>query len=224
MRQEISHKASNPLDQKGNQPDGKRGDPMVRTGVRAQFARTLRRQDGQAGANVIVLVIVVAVVGIATLLLNETMQTAESINSKAGNIAETGRGINSSTDSIVQLNQTNDTASSILNTADPLEGKLSEIISLAQSVDGLASSILGTAGQINSTAGSINSTAGAINSTAGGILSVARAINEDVEIINQVVDVTIGLAQGIKGDTGNILIQAIDAEAHAEAIRQGLAS
>lgn len=216
--QEIGHGASNPLNQKDNHTDGKRGDPMVRTGVRAQSARTLRLEDGAAGANVIVLVIVVAVVGIATLLLNETMQTAEDINDKAGTIAESGKGINTATDSIVQLNQTNDTAGSILNTAQPLEGKLNEIVNLAGSVDGLASSILNTAGAINSTAGSINATAGGINSTATGILSVARAINEDVQIINERVDVTIGLAQAIKSDTGNILGQAQDAHHHAACI------
>lgn len=193
---------------------------MVRTGVRAQVAPALRDESGQATANVVVLIIVVVVLGLATFLLNETMSTAEDINDKAEDIATSGQGINTSTDSIRELNRTNDLASSILSTAQPLEGQLNQIVSLAGSIDGLASSILGTARTINNTAGSINSTANGINATAGSILEVARRINEDVQIINQRVDVTINLAKAIKSDTGNILKQAVAAHNNAACIDQ----
>jgi uncharacterized protein YoxC len=204
---------------------------------------------------------VVLVAGVVSVtLLARTARAANRINHKAENIARTGQGINTATDSVIQLNRTNEAAASILTSAKPLQDKLAQVITLAQSVDGLAKSIDGTAGAINSTggtingtataingsavkingtaktingtakaiaasAGSINGSAGAINATAGGInaqaaaiLDVAQRINDDVAQINRNLDGTIGVAQAIKGDTGNILGEAKTAEHEAHCI------
>lgn len=184
------------------------------------------RQHTQRGqvevSSLLVLVVVLGAVAVSAGLLGRTLMAARSINEKADSIAASGSGINASTDSIVQLNRTNETARSILSTADPLEGLLDQIVGLAGSVDGLASSINSTAQGINSQAVTINSTAGTINSTAGtigstargintevvGILDVAGRINSDVAQINTNLDETIGWAQAIKADTGNILTTA----------------
>lgn len=182
-------------------------------------------QHGQVEiASVLVLVVVLGAVAVSAGLLWRTLSTARSINAKADNIAMTGTGINTATDSIVQLNRTNETAASILNTADPLEGLLAEIVALAQAVDGLATSINGTAsgilgaaqtinqtaasGGIGGTAATIDQTAAGINGTAAAILDVARRIDADVVHINNSLDTTIPLAQGIKSDTGGILTTA----------------
>ncbi|MBA3306725.1 MAG: hypothetical protein H0U25_12500, partial [Thermoleophilaceae bacterium] len=117
------------------------------------------------------LVVVVGVIGAAAVLLARTVQEAQSINDKAQNIATTGRGINTATDSVVQLTRTNNLARSILKSANPLETQLGGIVSTAQGIDGLAGSINSTAGSINSTAGSINDSAGRINTSAGSINS-----------------------------------------------------
>jgi uncharacterized protein YoxC len=111
---------------------------------------------------------------VSASLLARTARAANRINHKAENIAKTGQGINTATDSVIQLTRTNETASSILNSAKPLEGKLNQVIGLAQSVDGLAKSINGTAGAIN-----------------------AHDIFERVATTN-------GVVTGVRGDAGNI--------------------
>ncbi|MGH9150382.1 MAG: hypothetical protein ACRD0F_08590 [Acidimicrobiales bacterium] len=152
---------------------------------------------------------------IAAALLTRTATLAESINSKAEIIAKTGRGINTATDAVLQLDRTNAFASSILATAQPLESKLNDIIRLAKSIDGLATTI-------NGTAGSINGTARGINGTAGNILGTAQSINRGVEQINRNLEDTLALAGKIKTDTGNILGNAREALSHAACIDQAL--
>ncbi len=160
----------------------------------------------------LVMVVVLAVLVVAVVLLQRTASTAEAISKKAQTISETGRGINDNTDSILQLTKTNQLGSSILASAQPLQDQLSQVASLAASINSLASSINTSAGTINTTAGAINGSAGAINGTANGInstaesiLSVANSIESGVAMINTNLDVTIGVAQEIKGDTGVIV-------------------
>jgi uncharacterized protein YoxC len=230
-------------------------------GRRALSARRSKVGAGQAGAAVVANLVTVAIVAVAfstvVILLQRTTSTANSIDAKAKHIARTGQGINVATDSVIQLNRTNETAASILTTAQPLQGKLDQIVQLAQSIDGRAGSILGTAktingtgATVNGTAGTINKTAKAINATAGdihatalaidgtagkingtakdinaqaaAILDVAKRINTDVGAINQSIDTTLGIVQGVKGDTGNILGQAQLADKLAKCIDQRL--
>lgn len=197
---------------------------------------------------------------VAVVLLTQTLMTANQINTKAARIAKTGRGINLATDSVIQLGRTNKTASSILDTTKPLEGKLGEIVGLAGSLDELAASINGTAGsidghagkinatageingtalkintnagaidatagKINATAGAVQSTAGTINTTAKGInseavliLATLRQVDSDVSKANASLDSTIGIANAIKLDTGNVLAQAREANQTAACI------
>jgi len=144
-----------------------------------------------------VLVVVVAVVGTAAVLLARTVQEAQSINDKAQNIATTGRGINTATDSIIQLTRTNKLARSILKSAKPLDSQLGGIVGTAQGIDGLAGSINSTAGSINTTAGSINGSAGRINTSAGSINSAAGSINSSASSVS-------GSAGRINGSAGSI--------------------
>lgn len=207
----------------------------------------LARTDSRAGGaglfnlvSVVVLAFSVLIIGIAAALLAETMTTARSINKKAGTIAQTATGINTATDSVLLLNKTNATASSILETATPLDGQVGEIVTLADDINGLATSINGTASQINGTAGNINTTAGtinnsaksinsnaaningtagtingtakSINATAAAILDVAQRIDGDADTITGTVDVTLGIVEAVLQDTDNIVNQAIEAE------------
>ena len=142
-------------------------------------------------ASVIVLVIVVVVVALAAILLARTVQTAQAINAKAQRIAKNGRGINKSTDAVIQLTRTNDLATSILRSAQPLQGQLAGIVGTANRINGLAGSINATALRINSTAQSINtsavninSAATSINASAGSILNSAGTINNSAGSIN----------------------------------------
>ncbi len=220
-----------------------------------------RRYGGESGAAAVLNVVAIAVVSVATImsfvLLARTTSAANRIEVKAQRIAKTGQGINTATDSVIQLNRTNETAASILSTAQPLEPKLAEIVRLAVSVNGLATSIDGTAkaingtgGKINGTAGTINKTAKEINGTAGAIqasassiegtaatinktakdinaqaaaiLDVGQRIDADVAAINQLIDSALGIVTAVKGDTGNILAQAVEADRLAKCIDQRL--
>ncbi len=179
--------------------------------------RELRRRDerGQAGyIPVLALVLVVTVV--AVVLLTRTLVQARSINAKASNIAQTGRGINASTDAIIQLNTTNDLGDSIEATAAPLVGQLNTVVGLAKSIDAKATTITDSALTINATAKTIGGSGNSINGSARGIegqLAVIdpqiRSIRTGVEIINRNVDATIGIAQMVRTDVGNILNQTV---------------
>lgn len=210
--------------------------------------RRLRlRPNDDSGSAVLGLVATIVVVLIAAGLLQRAAMTASSINDKAKTIALTGRGINESTDSIIQLNRTNELAVSILGSAKPLEGKLTEIISLAQAINGQAGSINGSAKSINGSAVSINGTAGGINNSANaindvakringtatgingeaaGILATARSLDRGVAQINTNLDATIAIANQIRSDTSNIVVQAVRAEDKSACIarRTSLAS
>jgi methyl-accepting chemotaxis protein len=237
---------------------------VTKKGGRALSARRSTRVGaGQAGIAAVSNLVTMAIVAVSLVtlvtLLQRTTSVADSIDAKAKRIAKTGQGINTATDSVIQLNRTNETAASILTTAQPLQGKLDQIIKVAQSIDGHAGSILGTAkdingtgakvngtaGTINKTAKDINGTAGAIhatalaidatagkingtakdiNSQAAAILDVAKRINNDVAAINQSIDTTLGIVGTVKGDTGNILVQAQTADHLAKCIDQRLGS
>lgn len=174
-------------------------------------SRSAANERGQATFS---LLIVVAVVAVAVVLLQRTAWHAERINDKAGVIAQTGGGINTATQAVLKLGTTNELAASILQTAEPLEGQLDEIVRLAQSIDGLATSI-------NNSAETINGTARGINGTAGTILNTARSINDGVAQINVNLDDTLRLANAIKADTGNILTGARSADRNLDCIENG---
>jgi methyl-accepting chemotaxis protein len=235
---------------------------VTKKGGRAMSARRSTRVGaGQAGNAAVSNLVTIAIVAVSLVtlvtLLQRTTQTANSIDAKAKRIAKTGQGINTATDSVIQLNRTNETAASILATAEPLQGQLDQIVKVASSIDGHAGSILGTAKNINGTGATVNGTAGTINKTAkdingtagaihatalaidgtagkingtakdinsqaAAILDVAKRINNDVAAINQSIDTTLGIVEAVKGDTGNILVQAQTADHLAKCIDQRL--
>jgi type II secretory pathway pseudopilin PulG len=181
----------------------------------------------------VVLVFGVLIIGIAAALLARTLAAAQSIDKKAQTIQGNAGNIDVATDSVVQLNRTNEVASSILTSAKPLEGQLRTVDTVARDIDGLAKSINTTAGSINGAAGTINNSAITINNTATDIegnartingtargintqvaliLEVAQRIDADAVQINENLAETVILAQNINTDSSNILNQAIRAE------------
>ena len=173
---------------------------------------TVRDERGQ-GAIMLVAVTLVLVVAVALLLRTATL--ASEIDGRAENIARTGRGINTATDAILQLAQTNQLGTSILETSKPLVPTLDQIVNVAKSIDGLATSITGTALDVNGTIKGINS-------TAAGILSTAKSINDGVAQINRNVDTTINLVRAVKADTAAIVGQANLAVLNGSCINSGL--
>lgn len=178
-------------------------------------AKRVQVRKDEEGQGAIMLVAVTLVLVVAVFLLIRTTTLASEIDGKATSIAETGRGINSATDAILQLAQTNQLGASILETSKPLVPTLDKVVSVAKSIDGLA-------GSINGTAVEVNATAKGINATASGITSTLQSINNGVETINRNVDTTIGLTRAVKADTNTIVGQGQLARKTGSCINSGL--
>jgi len=107
-----------------------------------ELARAGARSGNSGGAglfnvvSVVVLVVGVLVIGIAAALLARTLAAAQSIDKKAQTIAENASKINVSTNSVVELNRTNELASSILSSAKPLQGLLNTADATARDIAG----------------------------------------------------------------------------------------
>ncbi len=177
--------------------------------------RELRQRDERGDVYPVLLVIVLIVTVVAVALLTRTWINLRNINAKASNIAQTGRGINASTDAIIQLNTTNDLGNSIEETAKPLEGQLNVVVGLANSINNKATSITASAVTINGTAKTIGGSGSSINGSAVGIerstsaiVPIVQSIRGGVETINENVASTIGIAQAVQKDVGDILGQA----------------
>ena len=171
-----------------------------------------RSERGQASFSVVLALITVVLAGV---LVNRVAWTAEAINKKAGHIAETATPINKATDAVLNLDKTNELAGSILTTAEPLQGKLAEIVRLAKSVDGLAKSINGSATTVDGTAKSINANATRIVGTAQ---SIDRGVKQIITNLNRSLEIT----GAIDSDATNILSQAELAHRLAACIDGGL--
>jgi methyl-accepting chemotaxis protein len=174
-------------------------------------------------------VITLVTVLLAALLVNRVAWTAESINRKAKTIQDSAIGIKGDSTAVLNIDTTNQLATSILASADPLDQKLKQIVALAQAVDAKAKSINGSAGIVSGTARDINNTAGGITGTAGNIntavadiLGLAQSIMRGVNQINANLDGTIAVVTQIRGDTGNIRTAANLADTRAACVDRKL--
>jgi uncharacterized protein YoxC len=135
--------------------------------------------DRKGSQNLLNFVVLVAVIGATTLtglLLARTMRATDRINLKAKNIARTGQGINTATDSVVQLSRTNEFASSILASTQPLAGDLAAMVEQAKALDSLSGSLDASTGAINATVAQLLSTANGMSATAGDINTTTKKI------------------------------------------------
>ena len=198
----------------------------------ARHEHSMSRGSSRSGSNtgqIVTLVVVLLVVVAAVALLQRTLSNAREINNTASSIAENGRGINLSTDSIVTLDRTDQLGQSIRATADPLVGQLDTIVGLAGTISSKADSITNSALAINSSAVTINGSGASINNSAGGIngqlgeiLGLAGSISEGVAQINRNVSDTIGIGRSVLTDADNILVQANAAVRNAGCINRSL--
>jgi hypothetical protein len=207
--------------------------------ARQQHLQPPRRWRGERGAVALTNGIVIAVVVVAALvsasLLARTARAANRINHKAEHIA-TGQGINTATDSVPAQPHQRDSqfhprqrqvdrlgravdlgGTAVDGGGRPVDGLAGAVDRAGRAVDG-PKAISGHASSINGSATAINATAGAINAQAAAILDVAKRINNDVAQINTNLDGTLAVANIIKTDTGNILVEAKAAERYAKCI------
>lgn len=175
--------------------------------------RPVRDERGQ-GVPVLILVVVVVILAVG--FLTRTLLLGLSIDDKAEKIAATGRGINTATDAILQLDQTTALGESIKQSTEPLEAKTNTIVGQAASIDGTASSI-------NDSANSINSSVEGIGSAVSSIQSLARLVDRDARNININVRTVIETADGIHSRDLADVIRALDrTEGNARSIADTL--
>jgi methyl-accepting chemotaxis protein len=126
----------------------------------------------------VILIVGVVVIGIAAALLARTLAAAQSIDKKAQTIAMNAGKINLATSSVIELNRTNELASSILSSTKPLQDLLDTVDVTARDIAGLAKSIDTTAENIRATAGTVNGTATTIDNAATDINNSVGTIND----------------------------------------------
>jgi methyl-accepting chemotaxis protein len=185
----------------------------------APLRRLVADESGLGGT---VLVIVIAWALAAVLMLTGTLVAAQTIDERVAEITTLVSEIDEDTTAVALAADTTDIARNILSAAQPLSAQLDDVITAAGSINESASSILanaesinGSVRQINATAGSIGASVRSIHTHAGGILTTVRSIHEGIADINRRADVVIGIVQGIKGDTGNVLAQVVEGDAQA---------
>ncbi|HEV2108457.1 MAG TPA: hypothetical protein VGR16_09375 [Thermomicrobiales bacterium] len=146
-------------------------------------------------------------------IASSILETADPLAPRLTRIVARARSINNDASSIDSLASTIlSTAGTISTSATTIGGTATDINNTAGTINTTAGSIGGLATGINSTAARINRTARSINQIAGpgsGILGIARIIDNDAAVIVRGLTETLGIARGIKSDSGDILGDAI---------------
>ena len=204
--------------------------------------RKLSDERGLAGG---VLVGVVAWAFLAVALLVTILMTANHIDERVAFIRSQTSPIDHNLDSVKLLESINARADAINTAAAPLsdqlgvvEGHTKSIIGSAAAIDDTAKTINGTVHSIDANVSDIHGSAVSINGTAHsidgiftGVLDTARIIRGDHNANGlggglagaaRRLDVLLGLVNGIKSDTGNILALVGPIDASAKSIDKKL--
>jgi len=171
--------------------------------------RGFRNGDrGQAG---IALIIVIAWALSAVLILTRTLVAAQEINNKVTDITSKLAGAKGDTSYVAQLNQTENTANSILAAAAPLTGQLEIVKNTAahiqQQVDGITPPVQEINGTVHQIQPKVAQILNVVNGGPGSIAQILATI-KSTQSGPILVDVN-----RIKSDTTSIIInaQTIDA-------------
>ena len=184
------------------------------------------RPPALAGRLAVVIVALVAVVAVG--LLYRTQSNAAEIRSKTHRIATSAEGINTYTDAILRLEETNKLAASILRSVEPIndplkkiEGQSADIGDIMRSIRGSTSSIDDSATSIDGSAAAIRdgvrdigTSADAISTSLHGVSAGAAQILADVRLIQE----GVRLIGGDLGSTSAVVAQIL---ADARAIDTG---
>jgi uncharacterized protein YoxC len=155
------------------------------------------RKGSQHLLNFVVLLTVIGATTLTGVLLARTMRATDRINAKVKNIARTGQGINTATDSVIQLSRTNELAASILGSTQPLAGDLAAMVEQAKALDSLSGSLDASTGAINGTVARLLATANGMSTTAGDInVSTGKIATSSAEVA--------GLTQDVATSTGTL--------------------
>ena len=166
--------------------------------------------DQKGSQNLLSFVVLLVVVGATILtgaLLARTMRATDGINAKTKTIARTGQGINSSTDSVVQLSRTNELTGSILGSTQPLAGDLAAMVDQAKALDALS-------GSLDASTGAINGTVAQLLATADGMTATAGDINDTTKKIAATSADVAGTTREVSGTTGTLNTTAKGINSH----------
>ena len=169
--------------------------------------------DQKGSQHLLNVVVLLAVLGATTLtgvLLARTMRATDRINAKAKTIARTGQGINTATDSVIQLSRTNELAASILGSTQPLAGDLAAMVEQTKALDALS--------------GSLDASTGTINATVAGLLATANGMNATAADINATTKKVAGSTAEIDGTTKEVAATTNALNTTAKGINASLAS
>ncbi|MGQ0464817.1 MAG: hypothetical protein ACT4QG_05815 [Sporichthyaceae bacterium] len=200
-----------------------------------------RLPDRIPGRVSVVVVAVIAVV--ATVLLVRTERNAASIHDKTSNIASSSRGINGYTDSLAELERTNELAAKIAAALKPLagpvdriDGRTARVVDLLAAIRASTSSIDDSAAAIDASAATIRTglegigldaktiqtRVGGLNADAALILGDLTRIQRGVRLINADLPTTARILDGILAEARNILTALGTTERLAGCIDRGL--
>jgi uncharacterized protein YoxC len=166
--------------------------------------------DQKGSQHLLNFVVLLAVIGATTLtglLLARTMRATDRINGKAKTIARTGQGINTATDSVIQLSRTNEFAASILASTQPLAGDLAGMVDQAKALDALS-------GSLDASTGAINATVAQLLATANGMSATAADINGTTKKVAASAAEVAGMNQEVATTTGALNATAKGINAH----------
>jgi hypothetical protein len=183
------------------------------------------------------------VAALALWLLYRTASNAAQVSSETQRIASSGRGINSYTDSIAQLDKTNKLTASILGSLGGLTTNLAGIDGATRSIDGRTSSIQASTASIagstdsidssersigssvrsiSSSVGRINTSLAAVNVNAGRILATSLSIQRGVRLISSNLAATRGITNQILAEATDIAQRGHVTDHEAACIDNGL--
>ena len=165
------------------------------------------RKGSQHLLNFVVLLAVIGATALTAILLARTMRATDGINLKTKTIARTGQGINTATDSVIQLSRTNELAGSILGSTQPLAGDLASMLEQARALDALS-------GSLDTNTAAINGTVARLLATANGMSATAGDINTSTKKIAATSAEVAGTTNDVSKSTGTLNTTAKGIHAH----------
>jgi uncharacterized protein YoxC len=165
------------------------------------------RKGSQHLLNFVVLLVVIGATTLTGVLLARTMRATDRINAKTKTIARTGQGINTATDSVIQLSRTNELAASILASTQPLAGDLAAMVDQAKALDSLS-------GSLDTNTAAINATVARLLAPANGLCATALDINASTKKIAATSADVAATTNDVSKSTGVLNVTAKGIHAH----------
>jgi len=155
-----------------------------------------------------------AVVGVwgllAGLMLVKTLVATKQLHRRVDAITHTVSEIDTKTEAVSLMEETNRTSAELLTAARPLPGQMDEMKTITHGMRAKVDSILASSGSIETQSKSIEASVLAARDTAGSINATAKSINATVADINNTLRTTRDAAAQINTSTKGINAAIVD--------------